>query len=193
MAMQRIEIWQRLIDKHFDVVRAHLGIKRHREEEIPLGQEHPPALAMLVRSITFQERIDITEHGPDRGCPPAHIGQRNSCQEQRRPFAHDRIRQELADEPGLTERKMFGGLGFMLDGNMAVAASGQANGVGGLMVRADPETSEAFLAEGAEPMQMQGRAMRGWLLVAPDLVADEESVARWVRRGADYARTLPAK
>ena len=100
-----------------------------------------------------------------------------------------RIRAELAGEPGLTERKMFGGLGFMLDGNMAVAASGQ----GGMMVRVDPETCEPFLAEGAEPMQMQGRAMRGWLLVAPNLVADEESVARWVRRGADHARSLPAK
>jgi TfoX/Sxy family transcriptional regulator of competence genes len=99
------------------------------------------------------------------------------------------IRQELTGEPGLTERKMFGGLGFMLDGNMAVAASGQ----GGLMVRVDPETCDPFLAEGAEPMQMQGRAMRGWLLVAPDLVDDQESVARWVGRGAAYARTLPPK
>ena len=101
----------------------------------------------------------------------------------------DRVRQELTGEPGLTERKMFGGLGFMLDGNMAVAASGQ----GGLMVRVDTETCEPFLAEGAEPMQMQGRAMRGWLLVAPELVEDEESVARWVGRGADYARSLPPK
>jgi TfoX/Sxy family transcriptional regulator of competence genes len=101
----------------------------------------------------------------------------------------DRIRQELTGEPGLTERKMFGGLGFMLEGNMAVAASGQ----GGMMVRVDPETCEPFLAEGAEPMQMQGRAMRGWLLVAPELLADDASVARWVGRGVEYAKTLPAK
>ncbi len=101
----------------------------------------------------------------------------------------DRIRQELTGEPGLTERKMFGGLGFMLAGNMAVAASGQ----GGMMVRADPEDCEELLAEGAEPMQMQGRAMRGWLLVAPELVGDQESVARWTARGATYARKLPAK
>ena len=101
----------------------------------------------------------------------------------------DRIRQELTGEPGLTERKMFGGLGFMLGGNMAVAASGQ----GGMMVRVDPETCDPFLAEGAEPMQMQGRAMRGWLLVAPELVEDAESVARWVGRGAEYAKSLPPK
>lgn len=101
----------------------------------------------------------------------------------------DRIRQELTGEPGLTERKMFGGLGFMIDGNMAVAASGQ----GGMMVRVDPETCEPFLEEGAEPMQMQGRAMRGWLLVASDLLDDDESVTRWVGRGAEFAKTLPAK
>jgi TfoX/Sxy family transcriptional regulator of competence genes len=101
----------------------------------------------------------------------------------------DRIRQELTGEPELTERKMFGGLGFMLAGNMAVAASGQ----GGMMVRVDPEDCEALLAEGAEPMQMQGRAMRGWLLVAPELVRDQESVGRWAARGAAYAKTLPAK
>ena len=110
------------------------------------------------------------------------------------PMAYDeglagRIRQELTGEPELTERKMFGGLGFMLGGNMAVAASGQ----GGMMVRVDPETCDPFLEEGAEPMQMQGRAMRGWLLVAPELVADDESLATWVGRGASYAKSLPPK
>jgi TfoX/Sxy family transcriptional regulator of competence genes len=100
-----------------------------------------------------------------------------------------RIREELTGEPELTERKMFGGLGFMLAGNMAVAASGQ----GGMMVRVDPEDCDELLAEGAEPMQMQGRAMRGWLRVAPELLPDQDAVARWAARGAAYAKTLPAK
>ena len=77
----------------------------------------------------------------------------------------DRIRELMIDEPALTERKMFGGLAFLIDGNMAVAASGQ----GGLMVRVDPELSEALIAaSSARPLEMRGRQMPGWLRVDTD-------------------------
>jgi TfoX/Sxy family transcriptional regulator of competence genes len=102
----------------------------------------------------------------------------------------DRIRELLAGEADLTEMKMFGGLAFLIGGNMAVAASGQ----GGLMVRVDPGTSDALLASpGARPMEMRGRQMDGWLRVDADAVRTERQLTKWVRIGATYAGTLPAK
>ena len=99
-----------------------------------------------------------------------------------------RIRELLGDEPGLTEQKMFGGLAFLIGGNMAVAASGQ----GGVMVRVDPEESEALVAStGARPMEMRGRPMRGWLRIAEADVATAQELRKWVHRGATYARSLP--
>ena len=101
-----------------------------------------------------------------------------------------RLRQLLADESEVTEKKMFGGLAFLVRGNMAVAASGQ----GGVLVRVDPEQSEELVAtSGARPMEMRGREMRGWLRVEPDDVRTEQELAKWVERGAAYARSLPAK
>ena len=99
----------------------------------------------------------------------------------------ERVRELLAGEAGLTEKKMFGGLGFMLDGNMAVAASGQ----GGLLVRVDPESS--YDEPGVEPMVMRGREMTGWLRVESDVVATSKQLRTWVGRGVTYARTLPPK
>ncbi|HET7311524.1 MAG TPA: TfoX/Sxy family protein [Mycobacteriales bacterium] len=100
----------------------------------------------------------------------------------------ERIRAMLPDEP-VTEKKMFGGLAFLVGGNMSVAASGQ----GGLMVRVDPEETESLLRErGAEPMEMRGRTMSGWLRVSAD-VLDDEALQAWVDRGVGYARTLPPK
>jgi TfoX/Sxy family transcriptional regulator of competence genes len=100
-----------------------------------------------------------------------------------------RIRDLVAGEPGLTEKKMFGGLGFMVGGNMAVAASGQ----GGLLVRVDPEESESLVASTtAYPMEMPGRQMAGWLRVDPEHLAGDELTA-WVERGIAYARSLPPK
>jgi TfoX/Sxy family transcriptional regulator of competence genes len=97
----------------------------------------------------------------------------------------DRIRALVAGEPALTEKKMFGGLAFLVDGNMAVAASGQ----GGLLVRVDPEESDDLVAStSARPMEMRGREMKGWLRVD-----DDREVAVWVERGVAYARSLPAK
>jgi len=101
-----------------------------------------------------------------------------------------RIRDHVAGEP-VEEKKMFGGLAFLLGGHMAVAASGR----GGLMVRVEPAETGALLAEpGTAPMEMGGRGpMEGWLRVSADAVADEESLGRWVGRGLAYARSLPPK
>ena len=102
----------------------------------------------------------------------------------------DRIRELLGDRSDLTEKKMFGGLAFLIAGNMAVAASGQ----GGLLVRVDPEQSDRLLATtNARPMEMRGRQMRGWLRVDSDDVRTKRQLARWVELGATYARSLPAK
>jgi TfoX/Sxy family transcriptional regulator of competence genes len=101
-----------------------------------------------------------------------------------------RIRELLAAERGVTEKKMFGGLAFLVRGNMAVAASGQ----GGLMVRVDPAESEKLCASGkAEPMVMRGRSMAGWLRVGAAAVRRNQHQATWVQTGTTYARSLPAK
>jgi len=101
-----------------------------------------------------------------------------------------RIRELVAGEPDLAEQRMFGGLAFLVGGNMAVAASGQ----GGLMVRVDPQDTAALRSEPhAGPFEMRGRAMDGWLRVDPQGVATNAQLEPWVRRGVAYARTLPAK
>jgi hypothetical protein len=102
----------------------------------------------------------------------------------------DRIRALIAGEPSLTEKKMFGGLGFMVGGNMAVAASGQ----GGLLVRVDPEESSTLVeSTPAYNMVMRGRPMDGWLRLDAADVASEPALAEWVARGVAYARSLPPK
>jgi TfoX/Sxy family transcriptional regulator of competence genes len=102
----------------------------------------------------------------------------------------ERIRRQVRAEPGLTEKKMFGGLAFLINGNMSVAASGQ----GGLMVRCDPEETDDLVHEpGAEHMVMRGRAMDGWLRVRADAVSADAELERWVRQGVGYARSLPPK
>jgi TfoX/Sxy family transcriptional regulator of competence genes len=102
----------------------------------------------------------------------------------------DRIRELVAGEAGLTEQKMFGGLAFLIGGNMAVAASGQ----GGALVRIDPAESDALVATtSAQPMEMRGRPMPGWLRVGPEDLRTDPQLARWVELGTSYARSLPAK
>jgi TfoX N-terminal domain len=102
----------------------------------------------------------------------------------------ERIRKLVGDEPGLSEQKMFGGLAFMIGGNMAIAASGQ----GGILVRADPEESDAIVAATtARPMEMRGREMRGWMRVDAGDVSSDADLARWVDVGSTYARSLPPK
>jgi TfoX/Sxy family transcriptional regulator of competence genes len=102
----------------------------------------------------------------------------------------DRIRELVAGERGVTEQRMFGGLAFLVGGNMAVAASGQ----GGLMVRVQPEETYALLAKPhARPFEMRGREMQGWLRVDPEGVRTKRQLTPWVKRGVAYARSLPAK
>jgi hypothetical protein len=101
-----------------------------------------------------------------------------------------RIRELIGSEPSLTEKKMFGGLAFLVGGNMAVAASGQ----GGLLVRVDPSESNALVAGSkARPMEMRGRQMTGWLRLESEDVDTEAALAEWVERGVSYARSLPPK
>jgi hypothetical protein len=102
----------------------------------------------------------------------------------------DRIRAFIGDRADLTEQKMFGGLGFMLGGNMAIAASGQ----GGILVRVDPEESAELVATTpAELMEMRGRSMAGWLRVDTADVAEDAALKEWVERGTGYAASLPPK
>ena len=101
-----------------------------------------------------------------------------------------RIRTLISDEPGLAERKMFGGLAFLVGGNMAVSASGQ----GGLLVRVAPDETDALLAKPhAQTFEMRGRAMQGWLRVDAEGVRTKRQLEPWVRRGVAYARSLPPK
>jgi TfoX/Sxy family transcriptional regulator of competence genes len=111
------------------------------------------------------------------------------------PVAYDeelaeRIRELLRGQRNLAEKKMFGGLAFLIGGNMAIAASGQ----GGILVRVDPAESDALVAKTkARPMEMRGREMQGWLRVASEDVRTKAQLAKWVERGSAYARSLPAK
>ena len=98
-----------------------------------------------------------------------------------------RVRELLTGEEGLTEKRMFGGVAFLVDGHLAVSASSS----GGLLVRVEPAETDGLLQEeGVTPFQMRGRPMAGWLLVAPGAVDDGPSIERWVTVGLTYARTL---
>jgi TfoX/Sxy family transcriptional regulator of competence genes len=102
----------------------------------------------------------------------------------------NRIRELISGDPGVTEQRMFGGLAFLVGGNMSVAASGQ----GGLMVRVDPEQTDALLSKPhAEPFEMRGRPMQGWLRVDAEGVRTRRQLEPWVKRGVTYARSLPPK
>jgi hypothetical protein len=101
-----------------------------------------------------------------------------------------RIRELVGSEPTLAEKKMFGGLAFLIGGNMAIAASGQ----GGLLVRVDPDQSEELVATtSARPMEMRGREMAGWLRVDSRDVREQPELERWVALGTAYAKSLPPK
>jgi hypothetical protein len=102
----------------------------------------------------------------------------------------NRVRELLAQEPGVDEKQMFGGLAFLIGGHLAVAVSGQ----GGLMVRVPREDTDQLLSLAhASPMVMSGRQTRGWLRVAAEGVKTKRRLEGWVRRGANYARSLPPK
>lgn len=102
----------------------------------------------------------------------------------------ERIRELVGTERGVTEQRMFGGLAFLINGNMSVAASGQ----GGLLVRMDPARAAGLVDDaGVRPMVMRGREMLGWIHVDTDVVADDGALAEWVALGVGFARSLPAK
>jgi TfoX/Sxy family transcriptional regulator of competence genes len=102
----------------------------------------------------------------------------------------ERIRQLIGNDPGLTEKKMFGGLAFLIRGNMAIAASSQ----GGALVRVDPAQSDSLIATTtAMLMHMRGRNMPGWLRVSSDDLRTDDQLASWVEIGTGYARSLPPK
>ncbi|WP_179472169.1 TfoX/Sxy family protein [Mycolicibacterium vinylchloridicum] len=102
----------------------------------------------------------------------------------------NRLRELLAAETGVDEKRMFGGLAFLINGNMAVVASGH----GGLMVRIPPDdTAELLTREHTEPMVMAGRETRGWIRVGDDGVRTKRQLESWVARGVSHAKTLPAK
>lgn len=102
----------------------------------------------------------------------------------------ERLDELLDGEPGLTEKKMFGGLAFLIGGNMAIAASGQ----GGVLVRVDPTQSDKIVkTSNAVLAVMRGRPMDGWLRVAPEHLRTKGQLAKWAKMGAAYARSLPAK
>ena len=104
-------------------------------------------------------------------------------------LAHS-IRELVAGDSDVTEQRMFGGLAFLVGGNLSVAASGQ----GGLMVRVDPDDGEALLARPhARPFEMRGGPVRGWLRVDAEGLRTRRQLEPWVKRGLAYARSLPPK
>ena len=102
----------------------------------------------------------------------------------------NRIREELADVDGITEKRMFGGLAFLLRGNMAVGIMS----TGDLMVRVGPDdTDEALAKPHTRLFEMRGRSMTGWVIVALEGVKTRRQLAQWVKRGTAFAATLPTK
>jgi TfoX/Sxy family transcriptional regulator of competence genes len=99
------------------------------------------------------------------------------------------VRKQLARKGGLVEKKMFGGLAFLVNGNMSVGVHGNE-----LIVRIGPETTDAALDEpGTRIFDIAGRPMKGWLLVGGKQLDDPVALAKWIHRGVDYASTLPKK
>lgn len=102
----------------------------------------------------------------------------------------NRVREALAGEPNVTEKAMFGGLAFMVNGNLAVSASSK----GGILLRVDPRDTASLVEKAhAEPFVMRGRAMDGWLRIDPDGLETDDALRHWVSRGVRFARALPAK
>jgi hypothetical protein len=100
-----------------------------------------------------------------------------------------RIREILVDQPGLVEKKMFGGIAFMLQGNMVCGVNKED-----LIVRLDPAQYEAAVTRAhARPFDLAGRVMKGWVMVGPDGCEADEALEAWVQQGVDFALSLPPK
>src|SRR4051812_4679814 len=154
----------------------------------PTSRSAPPAAKSLARTNpTVHPRHGHAQDSPSaaRACA---LGDHSGVT-----YDEDlanRIRELVGGEADLTEKKMFGGLAFLVGGNMAVAASGQ----GGLMVRVDPGETDALVVKPhAKPFEMRGREMQGWLRVDDEGVRTKRQLEPWVKRGVAYARSLPAK
>jgi TfoX N-terminal domain len=170
------------VDCPFHVVGPHIafGLLRapRADDAPPSSKSSATPTAMIVREPTF-----ITT--PDRRGPGG-LGHNPLV-----PYDEDlanRIRSLIAAEDRMTEKKMFGGLAFLIRGNMSVSASGQ----GGLLLRCDPVQTNSLLRKPhARPFQMRGRVMEGWLRVAPEGVRTKRQLEPWVARAVAYARSLP--
>ncbi|GAA1093096.1 TfoX/Sxy family protein [Tsukamurella spumae] len=101
----------------------------------------------------------------------------------------DRIRDAIDGEPGVTEKRMFGGLAFLVDGHMAIAA----NSRGEAMVHLHPDVTDGLIGPHVRATVMRGREMRGWLDLSAEATASDVELAEWVRRTVDYVRSLPPK
>jgi TfoX/Sxy family transcriptional regulator of competence genes len=102
----------------------------------------------------------------------------------------NRVREQVQGEGGLTEKRMFGGLAFLINGNLAVSASSQ----GGLLLRMDPVQADALINEPhAQRFTMRGREMDGWVRIDADALETDDELERWIDRGVAYARSLPPK
>jgi len=102
----------------------------------------------------------------------------------------NRLRECLQDEAGVTEKRMFGGLAFLVNGNLALSASGR----GGLLLRVEPGQTESLAAKPhAGPFVMRGRELDGWLRIDPEGIRTQRQLIRWAKIGVSYARRRPAK
>jgi TfoX/Sxy family transcriptional regulator of competence genes len=100
-----------------------------------------------------------------------------------------RVRELIAEHPGMAEKRMFGGLAFLLNGNLACGVQGEH-----LIVRLPADATDAALGEpGTEPFDLTGRKLSGWILVGPDAYSEDDDLSRWVERGLAFAGTLPPK
>ncbi len=145
---------------------------------------------MTTQSAPVPVVVDQTVFGSSKQIGTAHWRTRNLvCMAYDLALA-DEIRSALDGEPAITERRMFGGLAFMVNGNLAVAVSSK----GGILVRVGADAAEELVGTTtAERAVMGSRVMNGWLNVGADGLGTEPEVAAWVRRGVDHARSLPPK
>jgi TfoX/Sxy family transcriptional regulator of competence genes len=170
-------------EQHTDTGAGRAGWRTRRIVPVAGGIVEPAAATPAHRRRRDRARV------PTRGHTRPRAGSYDGAMAYDEELA-DRIRAGLAGRSDVTEKKMFGGLAFLVGGNMAVAASGQ----GGLMVRVDPAESERLVATtAARPMEMRGREMAGWLRLASHDVRTKRQLDRWLRLGAAYAGSLPAK
>src|SRR5215207_3291456 len=159
----------------------------------PPRRHSPPPTSSSCRCPPSAGSFGSTRACGSAKCPVSDVRTRRSGETRRMAYdveLADRIRAVVQAEPGLTEQRMFGGLAFLMQGNMAVSASSQ----GGLLLRVDPAETESLISEPhVGRFEMRGRKMNGWLRVDAEVVEADDDLRRWVRHGVTYARSLPPK